>query len=70
VVRPEWDDRTVSQLATYDTIGVGYAVIRKPGTRLAAFKPRNVFRTEIGLDDDAWHRGRGWALFVGLAGLP
>jgi aminoglycoside phosphotransferase (APT) family kinase protein len=31
---------------------------------------RDAFRSELNMDDDAWIRGRGWALFVGLVGLP
>jgi hypothetical protein len=36
VAWPGWDDRTVSKLTTYDTIGIGYAAVRKPDPRLAA----------------------------------
>lgn len=31
---------------------------------------RSVFRTELGLDDATWARGRGWALSVALIQLP
>lgn len=31
---------------------------------------RNVFRAELGVDDDAWARGRGWALSTALIALP
>jgi aminoglycoside phosphotransferase (APT) family kinase protein len=28
------------------------------------------FRAELGIDDATWERGRGWALWTGLAALP
>ena len=28
------------------------------------------FRDELGVDDDTWARGRGWALSIGLIALP
>jgi len=28
------------------------------------------FRDELGVDDDSWARGRGWALSIGLIALP
>src|SRR2546430_1983852 len=31
---------------------------------------RNVFRAELGVDDETWARGRGWALSVALIALP
>jgi aminoglycoside phosphotransferase (APT) family kinase protein len=31
---------------------------------------RAVFREAAGFDDDAWARGRGWALWGGLGGIP
>jgi aminoglycoside phosphotransferase (APT) family kinase protein len=31
---------------------------------------RTLFRDELGLDDDTWARGRGWALSVALVALP
>ena len=31
---------------------------------------RSVFRTELGVDDATWARGRGWALSVALIQLP
>jgi aminoglycoside phosphotransferase (APT) family kinase protein len=32
--------------------------------------PREVFRAELGVDDETWARGRGWALWTGLVALP
>jgi aminoglycoside phosphotransferase (APT) family kinase protein len=37
---------------------------------LLAAEVRDVFRTELGVDDATWHRGRGWALSVALIQLP
>jgi aminoglycoside phosphotransferase (APT) family kinase protein len=31
---------------------------------------REAFRAQLGVDDDTWTRGRGWALSVGLIALP
>jgi hypothetical protein len=31
---------------------------------------RDVFRAELGIDDETWARGRGWALSFGLIALP
>jgi aminoglycoside phosphotransferase (APT) family kinase protein len=31
---------------------------------------RDVFRSELGVDDATWTRGRGWALSFGLIALP
>jgi aminoglycoside phosphotransferase (APT) family kinase protein len=31
---------------------------------------RNIFRTELAVDDATWVRGRGWALSIGLIALP
>jgi aminoglycoside phosphotransferase (APT) family kinase protein len=33
-------------------------------------RERRVFRDELGVDDDTWARGRGWAVSVGLIALP
>jgi aminoglycoside phosphotransferase (APT) family kinase protein len=31
---------------------------------------RSIFRAELGIDDETWARGRGWALWTGLVALP
>ena len=31
---------------------------------------RDVYRVAIGVDDDTWARGKGWALSIGLIALP
>jgi aminoglycoside phosphotransferase (APT) family kinase protein len=31
---------------------------------------RDRFRKELAVDDATWTRGRGWALTVGLVGIP
>jgi aminoglycoside phosphotransferase (APT) family kinase protein len=37
---------------------------------LLAGDARRVFRTELGVEDATWTRGRGWALSTGLIALP
>ena len=31
---------------------------------------REIFRSEVGVDEATWTRGRGWALYTGLVALP
>jgi aminoglycoside phosphotransferase (APT) family kinase protein len=31
---------------------------------------RSAFRAALGVDDDTWHRGRGWALSISITQLP
>jgi aminoglycoside phosphotransferase (APT) family kinase protein len=31
---------------------------------------RDIFRAEVGVDEDTWARGRGWALSIALIALP
>jgi aminoglycoside phosphotransferase (APT) family kinase protein len=33
-------------------------------------RSRAIFREAAGYDDDTWARGRGWALAIGLGGIP
>jgi aminoglycoside phosphotransferase (APT) family kinase protein len=33
-------------------------------------RARRIFRSELGVDDATWIRGRGWALWTGLVALP
>ncbi|HEX6443461.1 MAG TPA: aminoglycoside phosphotransferase family protein [Streptosporangiales bacterium] len=35
-----------------------------------AGESRRVFRAEVGVDDDTWARGRGWALSLALIAIP
>ena len=37
---------------------------------LFSAESRAAFRAALGVDDATWARGRGWALSVGLIGLP
>jgi aminoglycoside phosphotransferase (APT) family kinase protein len=37
---------------------------------LLSAETREVFRTAVRVDDATWARGRGWALSIGLIGLP
>jgi len=37
---------------------------------LMAAEDRKVFRAEVGVDDETWARGRGWALSTALVALP
>ena len=41
-----------------------------PAWTVLSGETRELFRLEAGLDDDAWARGRGWALSIGLIALP
>jgi aminoglycoside phosphotransferase (APT) family kinase protein len=41
-----------------------------PAWTVLSGEARELFRLEAGLDDDAWARGRGWALSIGLIALP
>jgi aminoglycoside phosphotransferase (APT) family kinase protein len=51
--------------------GVGDpAVDLMPAWNLLGAAGRDVFRGELGLDDETWARGRGWALWTGLLALP
>ncbi len=42
----------------------------QPAWNLFDARSREVFRAELGPDDATWLRGRGWALWTGLAALP
>ena len=48
--------------ATAETLMVAWNVLDTRG--------RAVFREAAGYDDAAWARGRGWALWGGLGGIP
>jgi aminoglycoside phosphotransferase (APT) family kinase protein len=41
-----------------------------PAWSVLSGEARQIFRSEAGLDDDTWARGRGWALSLGLVALP
>ncbi|MFE4512781.1 phosphotransferase [Kitasatospora sp. NPDC056783] len=41
-----------------------------PAWNLLPAHAREEFRTALGADDDAWDRGRGWALSIALVALP
>jgi aminoglycoside phosphotransferase (APT) family kinase protein len=37
---------------------------------LMTAEDRKVFRAEVGVDEETWARGRGWALSTALIALP
>jgi aminoglycoside phosphotransferase (APT) family kinase protein len=41
-----------------------------PAWALLRGESRQVFRDALGVDEDTWLRGRGWALSIALIGLP
>ncbi len=42
----------------------------QPAWNVFEGESRERYRQELGVDDDSWLRGRGWALFQALAALP
>ena len=46
------------------------AVDLMPAWNLLPRNAREVFREELGVDDDAWLRGRGWAVVQAIVALP
>jgi len=51
------------------TVGDPACDVMAAWTYLTA-ETRQTFRTALGVDDDTWARGRGWALSFGLIALP
>jgi aminoglycoside phosphotransferase (APT) family kinase protein len=58
---------TLSALLDFGTSGIGDPAcdLALAWTDLDA-PARAVYRAELGLDDDTWHRGRGWAVWKAL----
>ncbi|MEZ0112785.1 aminoglycoside phosphotransferase (APT) family kinase protein [Catenulispora sp. EB89] len=46
------------------------AVDLLPAWNLFEGEARAAFRAALGVDDDTWERGRGWALSIALVALP
>ncbi len=46
------------------------AVDVPPAWNLFSGRAAEIFRDELGVDDETWERGRGWALWTGLVALP
>jgi aminoglycoside phosphotransferase (APT) family kinase protein len=46
------------------------AVDLMPAWNLLDTAGRDVFRAALGIDEETWTRGRGWALWTGLVALP
>lgn len=40
-----------------------------PAWSLLTAETREIFRDQVGVDDDTWNRGRGWALSAGLGAV-
>lgn len=64
-------DGAISAVIDFGTFGVGDpAVDLLPAWNLFDGPAREAFRVAMALDDDAWARGRAWALSVALIALP
>jgi aminoglycoside phosphotransferase (APT) family kinase protein len=59
--------RQLSAVIDFGGLGTGDpAVDMLPAWALLNAETRDLFRTEAGVDEDTWTRGRGWALALGL----
>lgn len=59
--------------AVLDWAGAGLgdpATDLQPAWNLLPASARRIFRSELDVDEATWLRGRGWALWTGLVGLP
>ena len=64
-------DGRLTGVIDWGGFGVGDpAVDLMPAWNLLDAAGREVFRGEVGVDDETWARGRGWALWTGLLALP
>lgn len=64
-------DGVLSAVIDFGTLGVGDpAVDLLPAWNLFSGEAREAFREALDLDDDAWARGRAWALSVAVIALP
>lgn len=64
------DDR-LSAVIDFGGLNVGDpACDLQPAWNLFTGSSRHRFRDELGADDDAWQRGRGWVLFQTVSALP
>ena len=61
----------LSAVIDFGAVGVGDpACDQIVAWNLLPASAREVFRTELGVDDAMWERGRGWALSIALVALP
>ena len=64
-------DGRLAAVIDFGGLGIGDpATDLIPAWALFDAASRDVFRAELGYDDDAWVRGRGWALSLALFALP
>jgi aminoglycoside phosphotransferase (APT) family kinase protein len=64
-------DGRLSAVLDWGGAGLGDpATDLQPAWNLLPPGARAVFSAEVGVDDATWARGRGWALWTGLVGLP
>jgi aminoglycoside phosphotransferase (APT) family kinase protein len=63
--------RRLSAVIDFGALGLGDpAADVVPAWTLFDRQSRRVFREALGCDEDAWQRGRGWALSTALVSLP
>lgn len=61
----------ISAIIDFGGLGVGDpACDLIPAWSLFSGQAREVFRQRLGVDEDTWLRGQGWALSIGLIALP
>jgi aminoglycoside phosphotransferase (APT) family kinase protein len=64
-------DGTLTAVIDWGGMGLGDpACDLAVGWNLFDAGARTTLRSELGVDDDTWTRGRGWALWTGLLALP
>lgn len=64
-------DGQLSAVIDFGTLGIGDPAVDAYGAwNLLDGPSREVFRSEIGFDDNTWARGRAWALSIALLQLP
>ncbi|RCK68651.1 phosphotransferase [Desertihabitans brevis] len=60
----------LSAVIDFGMLGVGDpACDLLPAWSLLTTSTREAFRAQVGVDDDTWNRGRGWALSAGLGAV-
>ncbi|MFQ6268104.1 phosphotransferase [Kutzneria viridogrisea] len=64
-------DGRLTAVIDWDIAGVGDSTVDLiVAWNLLPASARRAFREALAVDDDAWHRGRGWALSISLIQLP
>ena len=69
-MRPSWRSTPASSAGCWLRSSRSGQTGRSTGGGLLPREVRRAFRDELGVDDATWRRGRGWALAVGLIGIP